>query len=53
MEERVDQLEKKKLEDVDSWIKRMILIEMNFHSSALSVLTKAFGEISQADISSN
>ena len=53
MEDRVDKLEKKKLEDLHQWMKQLILIEMSLHSSALSILAKAFRQINQADISSD
>ena len=53
MEDRVDKMEKKKLGDLHQWMKQLILIEMSLHSSALSILTKAFQQIKQADISSD
>lgn len=53
MEDRIDKLEKKKLGDLHKWMKQLILIEMSLHSSALSILTKAFQQINQADVSSD
>ena len=50
MEERVDRLEAKKLEDLTSWLKRLALIEMSYHSSAISVLTKAYKQLDQVDL---
>lgn len=53
MEERVDKLEKKKLKDLINWIKRLILIEMSFHSSSLSILTKSYNQLESVDIGSD
>lgn len=50
MEERVDRLEAKKLEDLTGWLRRLTLIEMSFHSSALSVLTRAYRQLNAIDI---
>ena len=53
MEERVDRMEAKKLEDLTSWLKRLALIEMSFHASALSVLTRAYKQLDSVDIDSD
>lgn len=53
MEERVDKLEKRKLKDLIGWMKRLTLIEMSFHSSSLSILTKAYQQLESVDIESD
>lgn len=53
IEERVDKLEKKKLKDLISWMKRLTLIEMSFHSSSLSILTKAYQQLESVDVESD
>ena len=53
MEERVDKLEKKKLEDLIGWLKQLTLIEMSFHSSALSILTRAYQQLQSVDLESD
>lgn len=53
MEERIDKMEKKKLKDLTSWMKKMVLIEMSLHSSSLSILTKAYQQLESVDIESD
>lgn len=53
IEERADKLEKKKLKDLVSWMKRLALIEMSFHSTSLSVLTKAYQQLENVDVESD
>ena len=53
MEERVDKLERKKLKDLIGWMKRLTLIEMSFHSSSLSILTKAYQQLESVDFESD
>lgn len=53
LEERVDKLEKKKLEDVKGWLMRIALTEMSFHSTALSILSNAYFKISSIDTESD
>lgn len=53
IEERADKLEKKKLKDLISWMKRLALIEMSFHSTSLSVLTKAYQQLENVDVESD
>ncbi len=49
VEEKIDKLERKKLEDLAAWMKRFVLIEMSFHSSALSILTQTFHQLNHFD----
>ena len=53
MEERVDKLEKKKLQDLIGWLKKLALIEMSFHSSALSILTRTYQQLQNVDLESD
>ena len=53
IEERVDKLEKKKLQDLITWMKRLALIEMSLHSSSLSILTKAYNQLESIDVESD
>lgn len=53
IEERVDKLEKKKLYDLMGWMKRLALIEISFHSSAISIFTKAYQQLENVDIESD
>ena len=51
VEEKIDKMEKKKLEDLVGWMKKFILIEMSFHSSALTIFTQAFQRLNEYEIS--
>ncbi len=53
MEERVDKLEKKKLKDLIGWMKRFALIEMSYHSSSISILTKSYQQLESVDVDSD
>lgn len=53
MEERVDKLEKRKIEDLIGWMKKLTLIEMSLHSSSLSILTKAYQKLENIDVESD
>lgn len=53
LEERVDKLEKKKLEDVKGWLMRIALTEMSLHSTALSILSNVYGKLAAIDTDSD
>lgn len=53
MQDRLDRMEKKKLQDLIGWMKTMTLIEMSLHSSSLAVLTRAYRQLNNIDVDSD
>ena len=53
MEEHADKLEEKKLNDLSNWMKKLLMIEMSFHASALSVYSYALKQLDGFDTSTD